>query len=55
MLDPERVCPVNAGVIAAAQFSILVFLCRKRDRDAGGRLPILDALVALRCLILNLR
>ena len=46
MLTPENVYPIIAGVIAAALLSLLVFLCRKRDREAGRRLLILDILVA---------
>ena len=36
-----------AGVIAIVMLSILVFRCRKRDRDAGRRLLVLDILVLL--------
>ena len=48
MLNPERDYPIIGGVIAAAILSFLVFLCRKRDRDAdaGRRLLILDILVS---------
>ncbi len=48
MLVPERDYPIIAGVIAAALLSVLVLLCRKRDRDAdaGRRLLILTILVA---------
>ena len=35
------------GVIAIVMLSILVFRCRKRDRDAGRRLLVLDILVLL--------
>ena len=46
MLTPENVYPIIAGVIAAVLLSILVFGCRKRDRETGRRLLILDILVA---------
>ena len=46
MLTPENVFPIIAGVIAVALLSLLVFLCRKRDRETGRRLLILDILVA---------
>ena len=46
MLNPERDYPIIGGVIAAAMLSVLVFRCRKRDRDAGRRLLILDILVS---------
>ena len=46
MLVPERDYPIIAGVIAAAMLSVLVLLCRKRDREAGRRLLILSILVA---------
>ena len=48
MLTPERDYPIISGVIAAALLSVLVLLCRKRDRDAdaGRRLLILSILVA---------
>jgi len=36
-----------AGVIAIVMLSILVFRCRKRDRDAGRRLLVLVILVLL--------
>ena len=36
-----------AVVIAVAMLSFLVFRCRKRDRDAGRRLLVLDILVLL--------
>jgi len=46
MLDPERDYTIIAGVTAVAMLSALAFRCRKRDRDAGRRLLILDILVA---------
>ena len=46
MFNPERDYPIIGGVIAAAMLSVLVFRCRKRDRDAGRRLLILDILVS---------
>ena len=46
MFNPERDCPIIGGVVAAAMLSVLVFRCRKRDRDAGRRLLILDILVS---------
>lgn len=36
-----------AGVFAIVMLSILVFRCRRRDRDAGRRLLVLDILVLL--------
>lgn len=51
MLTPENVYPIIAGVIAAALLSLLVFLCRKRDRETGGRLLILDILVAAHTIV----
>ena len=50
MIDPERDYTTIAGVIAVAMISILVFRCRKRDRDAGRRLLIPDVLVGLHTL-----
>lgn len=46
MFNPERDCPIIGGVVAAAMLSVLVFRCRKRDRDAGRRLLILDIMIA---------
>ena len=46
MLNPERDYSIIAGVTAAALLSFLVLRCRKRDREAGRRLLILDILVA---------
>ena len=46
MFYPERDCPIIGGIIAAAMLSVLVFRCRKCDRDAGRRLLVLDILVS---------
>ena len=48
MFNPERDCPIIGGILAAAMLSVLVFRCRKRDRDAdaGRRLLILDIMIA---------
>ena len=43
----ETISSFIAGVIAIVMLSILVFRCRKRDRDAGRRLLVLDILVLL--------
>lgn len=47
MLYEETISSFIAGVIAIVMLSILVFRCRKRDRDAGRRLLVLDILVLL--------
>ena len=46
ILNPERDYSIIAGVTAAALLSVLVLRCRKRDRDAGRHLLILDILVS---------
>ena len=47
MFYEETISSFIAGVIAVAMLSILVLRCRKRDRDAGRRLLVLDILVLL--------
>jgi len=51
MIDPERDYTTIAGVLAVAMLSILVFRCRKRDREAARRLLIPDILVGLHTLV----
>ena len=54
MLYEETISSFIAGVIAIVMLSILVFRCRKRDRDAGRRLLVLDILVLLHAIELFL-
>ena len=47
MFYEETISSFIAGVIAVAMLSILVLRCRRRDRDAGRHLLVLDILVLL--------
>ena len=47
MFIEETISSFIAGVIAVAMLSILVLRCRRRDRDAGRHLLVLDILVLL--------
>ena len=47
MFNEETRSSFIVGVIAIVMLSVLVLRCRKRDRDAGRRLLVLDILVLL--------
>ena len=47
MFYEETISSFIVGVIAVVMLSVLVLRCRRRDRDAGRRLLVLDILVLL--------
>ena len=47
MFNEETRSSFIAGVIAVVMLSVLVLRCRRRDRDAGRHLLVLDILVLL--------